>query len=182
MCESARIQHTQTHCRSCRFLAGRLSGFSTWSVRGNKCQPSQDNGHSVHPAMTSHTLAARTQKTLTPPRDTSTICTVHWPLWHCPCILLLSARSLSLPLSLFSLHFSLNFHFFVLFYLPSFLSSWTWNYLTHQYKDVKTIKKRNLPRKSNPKKWIIVYYRRCCFMNTEIQYKLKPHQKKLSWA
>lgn len=59
-----------------------------WEQRSR--QPSQHNGHSVHPAPTSRTLSASTQKKPTAQREASTYCSPHCPFllpllegkWH----------------------------------------------------------------------------------------------------
>lgn len=105
--------------------ADSLQGFCLASAPGHwgkmSPQPYQDNSHSVHPGLTSHTLTASMTRTFTAPGETSTNHTLHWPLRHCPYILLLSTHQSSLspsPLS-HSLFFCCIFSFSYTLYLST---------------------------------------------------------------
>lgn len=109
--------HTWIHTDSLQVICLALTPGQWEEI---SAQPYQDNSLSVHPALTSHALTANTPKTLTAPWEASAIRVLHWPMWHCPCILLLSAFPPSPPpLSLSFCHPSifshpLSFHCFCL--------------------------------------------------------------------
>lgn len=143
MCDSA-CTHTQSPCRS-SVWPQHLVSDRKWVLSHIRTMATV----SIQLRPLAH-LKPASQKTLTAPWEASTNrCTLHWPLWRCPCILLLSASSLSLRLCLLSL-LLLSLTFFLLFSLTFFhtLSPWYFSHLTCQNKQVSTMKNLQIKPRS----------------------------------